>query len=492
MSGGYQQSASSSSEGRGITEFLFFSLLLAMLLFGLWFLLREPIMWISFYVSYYMFEAYLVIYDYVPFLLTKAELRETVMAVKHIPDINPTHHGWSALMTLFAIHGYLGRWIVLPLMLWWGWRTNKSVVRFRFRRRISNVYKMIDIQSKFFPASALIKGKDLLKTHPYDGPWATYALPLDFALDNQILWASRDVVSEHTKINEKTMFPIVPFTLEQKVLNFPTKRKLMPSHHYVVFHPERCHDTFVAQLGPKWEGHASLPPLEKALYAIFCTQIAGKQGEAWKMIEQIAFSWREGRYDDKGKLVSPHYADTKGVDELISKYASQNEVRRVEALHYHKYNVLQGLLTSARKKGRLMHSNLLWVKPMNRVLWYCLCGDGGQVAYWEAAGPWAHAQVERLTGRALAVPMVAGAVIAFRTLMSQEHWIDPAEFSEEAQQRLVREANETLERGRGSVQQGAGVSAEARGQDFKRRQQQQLEQARKEREQRRKRGDDEP
>lgn len=473
----YQQSAGS-GEGRGGMELLFFGLLFVMFVVGMWFLMRVPLLWISFYVSYYCFKAYAVVYEFVPFLMTQIEHRELLMAIKFIPEVDPTRHGWSALMTMFKIHGYIGRWVLLPFMLWWGWSTRKGVVRFRFKRNIGSVYKMIDIQSKYFPASAIIKGKNLLKTHPYDGPWATYALPLDFALDNKILWTGKEVMTEHSKVNVETMFPIPPFSLDQKVLGFPYKRQLMPSYHYVVFNPDNCHDAFAAQLGPKWGGCDALPPLEKALYAIFCTQIAGEQGKAWEMVEQVAFSWREGRFEN-GKLVAPHLANTKGIDALIEKYGNQKEVKRIEALHYHKYNVLQALLGAARKKGRLMHSNLLWVKPMDRVLWYCLCGEGGQVAYWEAAGPWAHAQVERLMGRALAVPMVAGAVAAFKTLMSREHWIDPAQFSEAAQKQLVQDANDSIEAAKKGVADGKAASSADKENAFKRKQRQHIEQDRK-------------
>lgn len=486
------QGGGTSGESRGGAEFIFFFILFVGLVFGLWFIMREPLMWISFYVSYYFFKGYVIVCEYIPFLMTKAQHRELLSAVKHIPSTDPTQHGFMALMTMFKIHGYIGRWFFIPLTLWWGWSTRKGVVRFKFKRRIGSVYQMIDIQSKFFPASAIVKGKNFLKMHPYEGPWATYALPLDFALDNQILWTSKSLVSEHSKIDEKTMFPVPPFSLEQKVLGFPYKRKLMPSHRYVIFHFDNCHDTFVRQLGPKWDGHKSLPPLERALYAIFCTQMAGKQSEAWKMVEQIAFSWRESRYDDKGKLQSPHFADTGGVDALIEKYANTREVREIEALHYHKYNVLQALLAVARKKGRLMHSNLLWVKPMNRELWYCLCGEGGQVAYWEAAGPWAHAQVERLMGRSIAVPMVAGAVMAFKTVMSREHWIDPGEYSEDAQRQQVMDANEILDNAKTAADSKKGGHDARRDQDIQRRQQQHVERSRQRRTAGQGRDEDEP
>ena len=62
----YQQ-GSTSGEGRGGMEFLFFGLLLVMLMVGMWLLIRQPLLWISFYVSYYCFKAYAFVADFLPF-----------------------------------------------------------------------------------------------------------------------------------------------------------------------------------------------------------------------------------------------------------------------------------------------------------------------------------------------------------------------------------------------------------------------------------------
>jgi hypothetical protein len=125
-------------------------------------------------------------------------------------------------------------------------------------------------------------------------------------------------------------------------------------------------------------------------------------------------------------------------------------------MHAHQINVLVATLKAARKKGRLMHSNFLWLKPVNRTLWYALCGQGGQSPYWEASGAWAHAEVEVLMGRKITVPMVAGAVEALRQLMSLEHWIHPGEYSEEAQRRQVTEANALIDAERERSKPGNG------------------------------------
>lgn len=433
--------ADNGEASKGMMEFAFFSVLLIGMTVALWFALRGPIMWVSFYSSFYVFG----IYEHLPWLMTEKEMNSVMVARRAIPSLNPTQYGLSSLIMLFEYHGYVWRWIVIPTLLCWGWKTRKGVMRYKFKRDISDVYKLIDIQAKHFPASAIIKGKNLLATHPYVGPWATYALPLDFALDNQLLWTSKKVFKSDDVVDESTMMPIPPFTPTQKLQPFPVKRKLLPSYQYVGLHIDRTNEVFAAQLGPLWRGHDQLPPLERALYAAFCAQAAGEPGKAWKMIEQLAFSFREGTRDKQGRLITPHHADTKGTDELLKAYGNIPAIQQIHQLHAHQINVMVATLKAARKKGRLMHSGFLWVKPVNRTLWYALCGQGGQCPYWEAAGPWGHADLEVLMGRKITVPLVPGAVEAFRELMSREHWIDPGEFSEEAQQRLVAEANALLD-----------------------------------------------
>lgn len=410
---------------------------------GLWFLLRAPIMWVSFYLSYYAFT----LYQHLPFLMTDAELQAIMTARQFIPRLKPTDYGIESLMRLFEYHGYVWRWVWIPGLAYWGWKINKGTVRFKFRRNIKDVYDLIDIQSKHFPASAIIKGKNLLKTHPYVGPWATYALPLDFALDNKLLWVSKTPVELDRPIDKNKMLPFPPFKADQKIQPFPVKRKLLPHYRYMAMDVDAAHELFKAQTGELWKGVDHLPPLEKALYAVFLAQGNGKASEAWDLLKQLAFTFKEGVRDKQGRLTTPHTANTNGVDEMIAKYGKHPKAIEITERHAHKINVLAATLVWARSKGRLMHSNFLWLKPVNRTLWYALCGQGGQCPYWEAAGPWAHAQVESLVGRKLPTPMVLGAVEDMRRILSVEHWIDPGEHSAEAQQKLVTEANAMLEAG---------------------------------------------
>lgn len=429
-----------SSPGQDI---LLFGGLTVLVIFGGWFIARVPVMWVSFYASYYLMKAYI----HLPFLMTKSEYQSLVSAYHAIPTIDPTKFGIGSLMQLWEYHGYVWRWVMIPLLLFLGWKTKKSTVRFKYRREIKSVYDLIEIQAPHFPASAIVRGKNLLEKHQKIGPWATYDMPLDFALDHQMLFASKKPVSADDKVDEKTMLPIRPFTPDEKLEPFSIKRGKMHIPHYnnVLFNHAKATKAFTAQLGPLWEGPEKLPPLLKALYAIFITQGAGKRAEAWEMICQIAFSWVEGEVDKKGKLISPHRANTAGVDELIKKYGKHPKITEITNRHAHTYNVLVELLHWARQKGRLYNANLGWVRPVNRTLFFAILDEGAQCPFWESAGLWAHAQIERRQNRKITMPMVAGAVIAMKDTLSKEHWIDPGEYSEEHQKKLVMEANNLLD-----------------------------------------------
>jgi hypothetical protein len=47
-------------------------------------------------------------------------------------------------------------------------------------------------------------------------------------------------------------------------------------------------------------------------------------------------------------------------------------------------------------------------------------------------------------GKKILKPMVFSAVYALHDELSKEHWIDPGEYSEDAQRRVVESANKTL------------------------------------------------
>lgn len=57
-------------------------------------------------------------------------------------------------------------------------------------------------------------------------------------------------------------------------------------------------------------------------------------------------------------------------------------------------------------------AEFLWLKPVDRPLWFMLNNVGRRTAFTEVAGPMAHWLAEKVIGRKLIVPMVNQATTA--------------------------------------------------------------------------------
>lgn len=445
MSSAGSRAGADGLENSGIASFLMIAAMVGFVFFALWFIAKDYILYGSLYASYYLFRFYVFLDGFIPFL-SQTEVAELRGAIQVIPGMDPTKGDFKMFRKIAEMHGYFQRWLLIPIGIFSARSAYKNVVRFKYRRQIKNVYDLIDIQAEHFVASKLIQGLDILKDHPYIGPFATYTLPIDAALDHGLLWASKDPVDPDATADTKTMIKIPALKPTQKTKGWKWRRKQMPHHSFVLFDHAGANKHFASQLGPRWDGWQSLPPFEKALYAICCIQAASKQKEAQKLIDQIGMSFKMGNYCRKtGEFSSECTADFSDVDKLLEKYAKTPGCLEISKKHFHRYSVLIETLAFARTRGRLMHSNLLWVKWVNRTLGYGIIQLGGQAPYWEAAGIFAHMQSEKAAKKPLAAPHVAGAVLALEDRMRLEHWIDPGKYSEEEQQRILVAANAEFE-----------------------------------------------
>ena len=81
------------------------------------------------------------------------------------------------------------------------------------------------------------------------------------------------------------------------------------------------------------------------------------------------------------------------------------------------------LLYRARRKGVLANAQFLWLRPMDRPLWYALCQCGGRTAMMEGAAAWAHYMMEEQAGHTLDSPHVASAVSSLRDALNAQGWL---------------------------------------------------------------------
>lgn len=80
---------------------------------------------------------------------------------------------------------------------------------------------------------------------------------------------------------------------------------------------------------------------------------------------------------------------------------------------------MASLLESARTNGVLACSDFLWLKTVDRPLWYMLQNVGRRAAFSEVAGAVAHWRIESRMQKRLMSPMIEEAVKALKIALSE-------------------------------------------------------------------------
>ena len=112
------------------------------------------------------------------------------------------------------------------------------------------------------------------------------------------------------------------------------------------------------------------------------------------------------------------------VQTLLKKYESTDRIQEIITSHAYVTTVMARALEAAREKGRLGTSLFVWLKVVDRVLWYSLNQEGGQCGWTEAAGPRAHRIAERQVKGPIYKPYVETAVTEFELYRRErEGWL---------------------------------------------------------------------
>ena len=90
---------------------------------------------------------------------------------------------------------------------------------------------------------------------------------------------------------------------------------------------------------------------------------------------------------------------------------------------------MASLLAAARDDGVVPSSEFLWLKPIDRRLWYMLNCIGRQTPYAEVGGPFAHWKAEKAMGRPSLIPMIDEAIKALEVAI-KEIKLSPKELKE--------------------------------------------------------------
>jgi intracellular multiplication protein IcmP len=161
---------------------------------------------------------------------------------------------------------------------------------------------------------------------------------------------------------------------------------------------DKAEKVFAEQVGPVFN-LASMAEYRKALAAIFATRIAfrGETGreKAASMLDQINKSCSVQRMLDaaakrNGKVDYLNAFEFSGVAKEFAPLIKNPAIAEILKFFVHETTFLMRLLNEARRDGKLSPSDFIWLKLVDRPLWYALYGVSNTLiakGYTEGLGP---------------------------------------------------------------------------------------------------------
>lgn len=267
-----------------------------------------------------------------------------------------------------------------------------------YKRRHST--KTLVLQEvKNWPQIKIVSKLDLLAEDLDSGPWGMAMTPMQYAKKNKLITVElADVVGSGFS---KAQTPEFKATLNRI----------------------RAERALSAQLGRLWQGVAAMAPHRRAIFAVFAGKACRDSKKAQELIYQLADSAGDGKFNFTG------------VDELWKKHINAKNVEKVCQNHAYEFTVLASMLLMAREDGVLASADFLWLKPMDRRLWYVVNNVGKQTPGVEVGGIFCHWYNELALRRPLSVPVVGAAVDALELALSDVIYMPDEKEREEIMKR---------------------------------------------------------
>ncbi len=195
------------------------------------------------------------------------------------------------------------------------------------------------------------------------------------------------------------VFPYTSPILDKDLLNFddPKWRSAMPPYKFAIrngilqdrsFKAIKAKKVFEKQVGRPFKSVTDLRPHEKALMAVFMALIDGDVTGGRKILDELARTCL--------KTGEPNY-------QIAYNLFAQHKGQIKKFLRVNKYvtTMLCSMFEASKIRGMITPSMFLWLKPVDRTLWYGLNRVGAQTPFVEAAGIWNQWKAEQVsfTGR---------------------------------------------------------------------------------------------
>lgn len=307
--------------------------------------------------------------------LNNPMLKEQISLMQSVPTAGVD---WNTMVAMTREIGDYMRYPIAFILLVLATLLYKSNLILKYKK--AHNMSTLRAQEQFnWPAIMPIVKEDLVSQDVNQGPWAMALTPMEFARKNKLLRKDDALLDNQLPGMEMTA----------GLRKGDAKR------------------VFTMQLGPYWDGFEHCSPQAYALCAVFMARINRDRDGANLILHTLDKTYVSGKPDfSVARPIMKKYQNTELVQEIIVKHA-------------YVLTVISSLLAAARNDGVVPSSEFLWLKPIDRRLWYMLNCVGRQTPYAEVAGPFAHWRAERELGRRSLVPMIDEAIKALEIAIKE-------------------------------------------------------------------------
>ena len=323
-----------------------------------------------------------------------------------IEGFDPASLTWERMQGILS---YTGKWIRWPFAfilcllgaasIVMGGRTSGFIRRFNMKTLLSN-------NAETYPCLKPVVGRGsyLLSPESFDsGPWRIARTPLQFAVEHELLIDANGA----------------PFSPD-KVLHEGLATIGAEAYGNAVLDEEKALSVLQAQLGKPFTGTEHLSPVRKVIACAFLAYAFGDKKGCLKVLDSVSLAYTEKDLPACSVLETNEFQ--KNMDDLFARYEAILKEPAIIRHSAFELPWLMALLTRARKKGVLSSSQFLWLRPLDRPLWYALNQCGGRAAWAEGFAAWAHYAAEEKARKSLSHPHVAPAIASIKDALASQGW----------------------------------------------------------------------
>jgi intracellular multiplication protein IcmP len=176
---------------------------------------------------------------------------------------------------------------------------------------------------------------------------------------------------------------------------------------------EATRRAFMRQLGPRWTNIEDLPLHMQGLFAAFALKGVQRREESDDLLGKLALSWTH----DKGfHMPGPLEGEVK---RLMRDPEVGGKAAEIANQHAYRTTALLGVLRWARFMGGVLApAQFVWLRGVDRDVWYPLNNLGRRSFHTEGAGAMAHFMAEQAAQKPLIMPRLDTAIVTLNQFLA--------------------------------------------------------------------------